>query len=113
MIVDVIIYFIKDNKLQVFFMSWFEYFFRGMWVFFGGFVDLVKDCDLVDIVKCKLKIKIGVLVLYFEQVVIFSGVQCDFWGWLVIVVYYVLFDWDEINIGLSDDFVKWVLVDEV
>jgi len=84
-----------------------------MWALPGGFVDLVKDRDLADTAKRKLKIKTGVSAPYLEQVATFSGAQRDPRGWSVTVAYYALLDWDEINTGLSDDFAKWVPVDEV
>ena len=115
MMVDMAIFSILDERLQVLIVKRAQYPSKGQWALPGGFVDINKDLSLTDTAKRKLKAKTGVATPYVEQVESFGGPDRDPRGWSVTVAYMALISAAGIEL-MSDeasDEVLWVPVQDV
>ncbi|MCP5017670.1 MAG: NUDIX hydrolase [Ketobacter sp.] len=113
--VDMSIFSVINERLQVLIVKRAQYPSKGKWALPGGFVDIKKDKSLDETAKRKLKIKTGVAAPYVEQVETFGGPKRDPRGWSVTVAYMALIS--AVGVELVSDAaseeVIWVPVDEV
>lgn len=88
--VDICIFSVQGQRLQVLISKRRDHPFKGSWALPGGFIDLQYDRDLIDTAKRKLQEKTGVTSPYLEQVVTVGNNVRDPRGWSVTVVYLAL-----------------------
>ena len=115
MTVDMSIFSVINERLQVLIVKRAQYPSKGKWALPGGFVDIKKDKSLDETAKRKLKTKTGVAAPYVEQVETFGGPKRDPRGWSVTVAYMALISAEGVEL-VSDEAseeVIWVPVDEV
>lgn len=110
--VDMAIFTIIDDELQVLLVKRADYPAKGKWALPGGFVDLQRDASLEETAKRKLLEKTGVKTPYLEQVATFGNGKRDPRGWAVTVVYMALIAADSVTLSSSEqtEEVKWVPV---
>lgn len=113
--VDMAIFTVREEKLQVLLVKRAQYPAKGKWALPGGFIDLKKDRNLDDTAYRKLKSKTGVSAPYLEQVITIGNSKRDPRGWSVTVVYFALIPSEEIKLVADDssEEVTWVPVDQV
>ncbi len=113
--VDMAIFTVKDNTLQVLLVKRADYPAKGKWALPGGFIDLKNDKDLSDTAHRKLKEKTGIDTSYLEQVGTTGNLKRDPRGWSLTVSYFALISSDEINLVNDDssELVVWVSMDDV
>lgn len=113
--VDMSIFTIKDEFLQVLLVKRAQHPALGKWALPGGFVDLKKDKTLDDTARRKLLEKTGVDTPYLEQVASFGSAKRDPRGWSVTVAYFALISSEDITLesNESSDEVAWVPIDRV
>ncbi len=75
--VDMAIFTVRDNSLQVLLVKRAQHPSAGMWALPGGFVNLAEDCDLAATARRKLEEKTGVDTPYLEQVATFGNAKRD------------------------------------
>ncbi|MCJ8313234.1 MAG: NUDIX hydrolase [Saccharospirillaceae bacterium] len=107
--VDMSIFSIIDDELQVLLLKRNDYPAKGKWALPGGFIDKQQDSNLEDTAKRKLLAKTGVSTPYLEQVSTFGSKQRDPRGWSVTIVYMALIAADDIKLSTDDssDEIKW------
>ena len=88
--VDMCIFTVKDNELQVLLTKRGQFPKKNQWALPGGFIDMVKDKSLDATAFRKLKEKTGVESPYLEQVATIGGPQRDPRGWSLTVLYFAL-----------------------
>ncbi len=113
--VDMVIFTVRDNKLQILLVKRARYPSMGKWALPGGFINFKKDKNLGDAARRKLKEKTGIDTPYLEQVESFGGEKRDPRGWSVTIVYLALISSDNIKLinNESSEKIKWVEVDSV
>lgn len=113
--VDMAIFTVNKNILQVLLVKRAEYPAKGCWALPGGFIDLKKDKDLDDTAHRKLKEKTGVDTPYLEQVVTTGSSKRDPRGWSLTVAYLALISSAEITLVCNNksELVVWVPVLEI
>ena len=113
--VDMAIFTIKDESLQVLLVKRAQHPALGKWALPGGFIDLNKDKTLDDTARRKLAEKTGVDTPYLEQVASFGSANRDPRGWSVTVAYFALISSEEVTLEAdkSSDEVTWVPVHKV
>ncbi|NIB43606.1 NUDIX hydrolase [Pseudomaricurvus alkylphenolicus] len=112
--VDMAIFTVRSEKLQVLLVKRAQHPALGQWALPGGFIDLKLDKTLMDTAKRKLYEKTGVRIPYLEQVETFGSQGRDPRGWSVTISYLALIPSDHITLGKDDssEQVAWVPVDE-
>lgn len=113
LIVDCVIFGLDESyQLKVLLIQCKNDLFVGCWALLGGFVDMDESLEVVAL--CELEEEIGVWDVFIEQFFIFGVLECDFWGWVVSVVYYVLVNLSEYFVEVVFDvwWVEWFLVQE-
>ena len=107
--VDVVIFAIKDEMLQVLLVQRAAEEgepFPGALALPGGFVDIAKDKSLEECAIRKLREKTSITSLYLEQLGSWGGVQRDPRGWSATHVYFALIPAGPANDAISAD-AKW------
>lgn len=110
--VDMAIFSIIDDELQVLLVKRADYPAKGLWALPGGFIDQSVDQTLDDTAKRKLVDKTGVKTPYLEQVASFGSKGRDPRGWSVTIAYMALIAADSVELSKdeSSELVKWVPV---
>ncbi|GAA3931182.1 NUDIX hydrolase [Litoribacillus peritrichatus] len=110
--VDMSIFSIIDDELQVLLVKRADYPEKGKWALPGGFIDLKQDSTLDDTAQRKLRDKTGVDTPYLEQVGTVGAMNRDPRGWSVTVAYMALIAADSVVLSKdsSSEDVKWVPV---
>ncbi|MCR8922341.1 NUDIX hydrolase [Dasania sp. GY-MA-18] len=113
--VDMAIFTLKDEQLQVLLVKRAQHPALGQWALPGGFIDFKKDKVLADAARRKLAEKTGVDTPYLEQVATFGGADRDPRGWSVTITYFALIVCDEVELSgdESSDDVKWVPIKDI
>ena len=88
--VDVVIFTVLNEQLQVLLIKRPEKPFPGVWALPGGFVDVKKDVSLEACARRKLLDKTGVKSPYLEQLGSWGGKTRDPRGWSATHAYFVL-----------------------
>ncbi len=110
--VDMAIFSIIDNKLNVLLVERNIFPEKGKLALPGGFIDKNKDSDLEATALRKLKQKTGVKLSYLEQVESVGNATRDPRGWSVTILYFALIDSAKLNKKLMSRS-YWHPVDEV
>ena len=110
--VDMAIFTVIDEELQVLLVKRAEFPAKGKWALPGGFIDLKQDKALADTARRKLEAKTGVKTPYLEQVSSFGSCDRDPRGWAVTVAYMALISAESVQLEAdkSSEEVKWVPV---
>lgn len=88
--VDIVIFGVCNEQLQVLLIKRGEHPEKGKWALPGGFIVLNQDQDLEAAAMRKLQQKTGVEAPYLEQLQTFGNSTRDVRGWSVTVVYFAL-----------------------
>ena len=110
--VDMAIFTVKDEQLQVLLVQRAQHPAKGQWALPGGFIDLQKDQSLEDAAYRKLKEKTGVDTPYLEQVATVGNRRRDPRGWSVTVAYFALISSDDIRLDADSrsENIAWIPV---
>lgn len=116
--VDVVIFTILDNALQVLLVQRPAHEddpFPSLWALPGGFVNVELDADLQACAARKLREKTGVDSPYLEQLGSWGGIARDPRGWSATHVYFALLPVQEITLtkGANAADVAWFAVDDL
>ncbi|MDO8178973.1 MAG: NUDIX domain-containing protein [Undibacterium sp.] len=112
--VDLAIFTIKDQLLQVLLVKRGDHPFKGKWCLPGGFIDIHHDADLDAAALRTLREKTGVDAPYLEQLQGFGSGVRDPRGWSTTFVYFALISSDQIDLihGGNADAVRWCAIDD-
>jgi len=88
--VDLVIFTVRDEALQVLLVNRVEYPARGRWALPGGFVDIHRDATIEDCARRKLLEKTGVATPYLEQLATYGSRDRDPRHWTATTVYFAL-----------------------
>lgn len=94
--VDMVIFTVYNDVLQVLLVKRGEYPFKNQWSLVGGFIDLQNDETLEDTAKRKLEEKTGVKTSYLEQCFTIGNKNRDPRGWSITTVYFALLPYHHI-----------------
>ena len=108
--VDVVIFTIRHEELQVLVVKRANAPFKGCWSLVGGYVDIQKDANLEATAKRKLEEKTFVKTPYLEQCETIGNRDRDPRGWSITTVYFALIPYEEIKIkaGQGIKEIKWL-----
>ena len=106
--VDLVIFSIIDQALQVLLVRRGDHPFKGRWALPGGFIDIGQDADLEAAALRKLKEKTAVTSPYLEQLATVGGPTRDPRGWSVTVVYFALIEGEGEPLGPD---ARWTAVE--
>lgn len=111
--VDVVIFTIRDSRLQVLVVKRDGHPEQGKWSIPGGFLDIDCDESLEGAALRKLKEKTGVKSPYLEQLETIGDNTRDPRGWTVTVAYFALISTEDIRLkaGGGASQTRWVDVD--
>jgi 8-oxo-dGTP diphosphatase len=111
--VDIIIFTIKSNDLQVLLIKRKTWPFKNMWAIPGGFVGITEPLD--EAAKRELKEETGVKNVYLEQLYTFGEPKRDPRTRVITVAYYALIASEHIRLEASTDAadVRWHSADEI
>ena len=110
--VDLCIFSIVNQSLNVLLVKRSDYPFKDRWALPGGFVDIVNDQDLEVTATRKLEEKTGVKTHFLEQVESVGNIDRDPRGWSITVLYFALLSYSEAKLSFEED-VEWVHVKDV
>ena len=88
--VDLVIFTVRDESLQVLLVRRDEHPARGCWALPGGFVDIHRDATIDDCAQRKLLEKTGVAAPYLEQLATYGSRDRDPRYWTATTVYFAL-----------------------
>jgi len=108
--VDMAIFGIIENELNVLLVKRDEHPEKDKWALPGGFIDLKKDKDIDSTAYRKLQEKTGVRSPYLEQIQTVGSGTRDTRGWSITVLYYALIDVNKIKDDLITDRSHWLPV---
>lgn len=109
--VDVVIFTIKEEELQVLLVKRNEEPFKGKWVLPGGFI---REQSPEDAALAKLEEKTGVKDIYLEQLYTFGEPGRDPRGRVITVAYFALIDWHrELKAAANVTDAKWFPIDNL
>lgn len=108
--VDVAIFCVDDNGLQVLLVQRSNEPEKGLWALPGGFLKPDEDVSLEAAARRVLDEKIGVEIPHLEEVCTFSGKDRDPRGWSISVLYFALLPRDQVHAAVKNkvDAVEWV-----
>ncbi len=111
--VDIIIFTIISNQLQVLTIRRAEHPFKDYWSLVGGYIDIHHDKTLEDTAKRKLIEKTGVDAPYLEQFSTIGNALRDPRAWSVTTIYFALMSAAHIqlNVGIGATEIKWIPVE--
>lgn len=110
---DIVIFIVKDDKLQVLLIKMKKKPFTGQWACPGG---LVKPTESVDSAsKKQLYTKTGLKDIYLEQLYTFGKVNRDPFGRVVSVAYFALISNANLKLKTTKEYadVKWFAIDKL
>lgn len=112
--VDMTIFTVRDEKLQVLLVKRAEHPAIGKWALPGGFINLKTDKNLDDTARRKLMEKTAVSAPYLEQVETLGSSNRDPRGWSVTVTYLALINSEDIKFkkDQSSDDIAWVEIND-
>lgn len=111
--VDLVIFTLREQALQVLLVQRGEHPCKGKWALPGGFIDTRRDTDLDATALRKLREKTGVEAPYLEQLQGFGSATRDPRGWSATFVYFALIDADGVSLshGSGSDAASWHAAD--
>ncbi|WMS85903.1 NUDIX hydrolase [Pleionea litopenaei] len=107
--VDIVIFTIIDDRVNVLITQRADFPFKGKWATPGGFIDVKNDQTIEATAIRKLKEKTGFDAPYLEQMGSIGNAKRDPRGWSVTVTYFALVN--EHNVTFADD-CCWCPLDE-
>ena len=113
--VDIAIFSVIDDKLNVLTVKRAQHPRKGKWALPGGFIDLSADKTIDDAAHRKLAEKTGVTKAHLEQVISVGSNTRDPRGWSVTIAYMALVSVDAVDLrkdGSSEE-VAWTPVDQL
>ncbi|HED35448.1 MAG TPA: NUDIX domain-containing protein [Gammaproteobacteria bacterium] len=112
--VDMAIFTVRENQLQVLMVKRAQHPSMGQWALPGGFINFNQDSTLGDTARRKLAEKTGIDTPYLEQVETFGSARRDPRGWSVTVVYLALISSEQIKLSKDDSSEEliWVEINE-
>jgi len=112
--VDLVIFTLRNQELQVLLVRRSEHPCKGKWSLPGGFIDIHRDKTLDDAALRKLREKTGVQTPYLEQLQGFGSANRDPRGWSATFAYFALISSEAIQLqhGGTADAVQWCAVSE-
>lgn len=112
--VDLVIFTVRAQRLQVLLVKRSDFPFKSRWALPGGFIDIRRDADLDATALRKLREKTGVEAPYVEQFQGFGGKDRDPRGWSTTFAYFALIAADTVEPaeGTGVDEVRWVDVED-
>ena len=111
MTVDMAIFAIMENRLQVLLIKRADYPQKGEWALPGGFINLATDPTLLATAHRKLFEKTGISSPYLEQVSTVGNATRDPRGWSVTALYFALINFDAFHQQESQRFEHCELVE--
>jgi 8-oxo-dGTP diphosphatase len=113
--VDIAIFCVIDNKLNVLIVKRAQHPRRGQWALPGGYINLSADKTIDDAAHRKLAEKTGVTNAHLEQVVSVGSNTRDPRGWSVTIAYMALVSADAVVLRKDDssEEVVWAPVDQL
>lgn len=110
---DVVIFTIKDGKLQVLLIKMKKLPYTGRWAAPGGLVEIYESVD--DSAKRHLLDKTGVKNVYLEQLYTFGSVNRDYFGRVVSVAYFALIPSGGVRLKTTKEYedVAWFQVEKL
>jgi 8-oxo-dGTP diphosphatase len=99
--VDVVVFTVKDDDLNVLLIQRDLEPFEGQWALPGGFIEI--DERLSDAAKRELKEETGVSASFLEQLYTFGRPDRDPRERIITVAYYALIPFDQISLAAGDD----------
>jgi ADP-ribose pyrophosphatase YjhB (NUDIX family) len=110
--VDLAIFTVRDDALQVLLARRAEAPFEGSWGLPGGIVDVTEDTDLEACARRKLREKTGLAAPYLEQLGSWGNRRRDPRGWSVTNVYFALMPSEGVRLtpGANTSEVRWTPV---
>lgn len=107
--VDLVIFTIRNQVLQVLLVKRADHPFKGQWSLPGGFIDIHQDATLDAAALRKLREKTGVQAPYLEQLQGFGSAVRDPRGWSATFVYFALISSDQIQLshGANTEAAEW------
>ncbi|MBT4838033.1 MAG: NUDIX hydrolase, partial [Methylococcales bacterium] len=97
--VDVVIFTIIKDQLNVLITQREDFPFKGNWAIPGGFIDINQDKDIEQTAQRKLKEKTGYDAPYLEQLGATGNNTRDPRGWSLTVTYFALVNADNVVFG--------------
>ncbi|WP_035058559.1 NUDIX hydrolase [Andreprevotia chitinilytica] len=112
--VDLVIFTVREEVLQVLLVRRGEHPFKEMWSLPGGFIDIHRDQDLEATALRKLREKTGVVTPYLEQLQGFGNKTRDPRGWSSTFAYFALIPSEHIELahGANTEAAQWFRVEE-
>jgi ADP-ribose pyrophosphatase YjhB (NUDIX family) len=107
--VDIVIFSIIDEQVNVLITKRADFPFKGSWATPGGFIDVNKDKGIEQTALRKLKEKTGYNAPYLEQLGATGNGSRDPRGWSVTVTYFALVNVEEVHF---DDDSCWCALDD-
>ena len=112
--VDLCIFTLRENALQVLAVRRADYPCKDRWALPGGFIDIQQDVDLEATARRILTAKTGVASPYLEQMETVGNAHRDPRGWSLTVVYFALVPVSQVNVQTRRvTEAKWAPVEEV
>jgi 8-oxo-dGTP diphosphatase len=110
---DVVVFTIRDRRLNLLLIERGGEPFRGMWALPGGFLDI--DEDLEACAKRELEEETGVSGVYLEQLYTFGKPDRDPRERVISIAYYALVPSDRLQVKAASDAsdAKWFALDEM
>ncbi|MBL8506966.1 MAG: NUDIX hydrolase [Chitinimonas sp.] len=107
--VDLVIFTVRAETLQVLLVQRGEHPYRGWWALPGGFIDIHRDQDLEATALRKLQEKTGVLSPYLEPLQGFGNKTRDPRGWSTTFGYFALIPSDKLELvhGARTEAAQW------
>lgn len=111
--VDLVIFTVREQALQVLLVRRGEHPCKGKWALPGGFIDIRRDADLDATALRKLREKTGVEAPYLEQLQGFGSATRDPRGWSATFAYFALINAERVRLshGAGSDAASWHAVD--
>jgi 8-oxo-dGTP diphosphatase len=107
--VDLVIFTLREQALQVLLVKRGEHPCKGKWALPGGFIDVRRDTDLDATALRKLREKTGVDAPYLEQLQGFGSATRDPRGWSATFAYFALIDAQGLSLahGSGSEAASW------
>ena len=107
--VDIVIFSIIDERVNVLITRRADFPFKGAWATPGGFIDIHRDKTIEATALRKLKEKTGYHAPYLEQLGATGNNTRDPRGWSVTVTYFALVNAESVSPG---DDCRWISLDD-
>jgi 8-oxo-dGTP diphosphatase len=108
--VDLVIFTVRDEHLQVLLVKRAEPPFKGCWALPGGFLDLRRDASVDACAARKLVEEAGVRAPYLEQLRTYGSRDRDPRDWTATTVYFALMASESVRLLGNQEDARWVRV---